>query len=282
MGGIQRQDIHAGGHQGGGTLQHVAGDADGGCAQQAPLGITGGVGILDGLFDVLDGDQALQGKVVIHQRQLFDLVGAQDLFGVGKRGVDGSGDQVVLGHNLSAGTGEVFFKFQVPVGQNAHQAAVLADGDAGDAVFAHQLVGLCQRMLGGQVEGPVDDAVFRTLDPVYVVRLLLDGHTFVHNADAALTGDGDGHGRFGDGVHGGRDQGNVQPDVLCQLGGQVHLIGRNVALRGDQEHIVKGDAFFAEFAVKVRINHSISPPQNRKCLLDKIYYFFGGVSTKKH
>ena len=147
VGRIQHQHIRAGLQQRAGPLQHIPGDADGGGTQQTALRVPGGVGIFYGLFNVLDGDQALQGKVFVHQRELLDLVGPQDLFRLCQRGVHRGGDQVFAGHDLAAGPGKILFKLQIPVGEDAHQTAVLADGDAGDPVFSHERVGVGQRML---------------------------------------------------------------------------------------------------------------------------------------
>jgi hypothetical protein len=53
--------------------------------------------------------------------------------------------------------------------------------------------------------------------------LLLYGHIFVHDAHATLLGDGDGQASLRYRVHGGRQQRNVQRNVLCQLGFERYL-----------------------------------------------------------
>ena len=60
------------------------------------------------------------------------------------------------------------------------------------------------------------------------------------HADAALAGDGNGHAVLGDGVHGGTHDRDVQLDFLCQACGQIHVGGEHIALRGNEQHIVKG------------------------------------------
>ena len=42
----------------------------------------------------------------------------------------------------------------------------------------------------------------------------------MHYPDAALLGDGNGQAGFGDGVHGRRDQGQIQANVAGKLGGK--------------------------------------------------------------
>ena len=67
VGRVQVQHIHAGLHQSGYPVQHVGGGADGGTHQQAALLVTGGVGVHLRLLDVLDGDQALEAEILVHQ-----------------------------------------------------------------------------------------------------------------------------------------------------------------------------------------------------------------------
>ena len=49
-----------------------------------------------------------------------------------------------------------------------------ADRDAGDAVFTHQLIGIRHQVIGGQEKRIDDDAVFRALDAVHLIGLLLN------------------------------------------------------------------------------------------------------------
>ena len=48
--------------------------------------------------------------------------------------------------------------------------------------------------------------VFGPLYPVYLVCLLLNRHILVDDANAALSGNGDGHAGFCHRIHGGGDQ----------------------------------------------------------------------------
>ena len=109
---------------------------------------------------------------------------------------------------------------------------------------------------GSQPEGVGDDAVLAALDHVHLLGLLADGHILVDDADAALTGDGDGHAVLGDGIHGGADKRDIQPDLLGQLGVQVDVGGQHVAGRGDQQHVVKGEALLDKLLGGVLIDHS--------------------------
>ena len=123
--------------------------------------------------------------------------------------------------------------------------------------LGHQLVRLGQGVAGGQPEGVGDDPVLRALDHVHLLGLLADGHILVDDADAPLPGDGDGHAVLGDRVHSGADEGDVQADLLGQLGVQVHVGGQDVAGRGDQQHIVKGQALFHKLPGGVLVDHTL-------------------------
>ena len=259
MGGVQAEHVHAGLHQRVDPVQHVGGGADGGAHQQAALLVAGGGGVYGGLLDVLDGDEALEVVLIVHDGQLLDLVAAQDLLGLLQRDALPGGDQVVPGHHVVHQLAHVGLKLHVAVGDNTDELAVLADGHAGDAVLGHELVGLRQRMAGGQPEGVGDDAVLAALDHVHLLGLGADGHIFMNDADAALTGDGDGHAVLGDGIHGGAHQGDVKPDPAGELGMQIDVCGQDVALGGDEQHVVEGEALPGELLALVSVDHGASP-----------------------
>ncbi len=104
----------------------------------------------------------------------------------------------------------VGLELHVAVGDDADELSIVADGHAGDAVLGHQLIRLGQGVAGGQPEGVGDNAVLAALDHVHLLGLCADGHILVDDADAALTGDGDGHAVLGDGIHGGAHQRDIQ------------------------------------------------------------------------
>ena len=246
VGGVQSYQIHLRLHKSRDPVQHVGCSPDGRAAQQAAALVPGGVGIAHGLFDVLDGDKALQAHLVIHQGELLDTVPAQYLLGFLQGGAHCGGDKVILGHNIFYRLVEVvaFHKAHVAVGDDAHQYAVLADGHAGDLEAAHQLFSLADEAVRGQEEGVRYNAVLRALYAVNLIGLLLDGHVLVDDADAALTGYGYGHIRLRNGVHGGGEYRGVETDSLGKLGGEVRFAGQHMGFGGDQQHIVKGQALF--------------------------------------
>ena len=82
MRGVDGERVDAHFDQLGGALQEVAGGADGAGHAQAALVVLAGVGILQLLLDVFDGDQAFELVVVVDDQQLFDAVLVEDLFGL--------------------------------------------------------------------------------------------------------------------------------------------------------------------------------------------------------
>ena len=72
------------------------------------------------------------------------------------------------------------------------------------------------------------------------------GHALVNDADAAFLGDGDGEARLGDGVHGGRQQRQIEADAAGELGGEVDLARQNFRVGRDQQDVIEGEGFFED------------------------------------
>lgn len=117
--------------------------------------VTGCVGVSDGLFDVLDGDETLQVHLVVHDGQLLHLALAQDLFGLVQRGALLGGDQVLLGHHVVDEPIHIGLELQVTVGDDTDELALVADGHAGDVVLGHEGVCLTQGVAGASQKGLV-------------------------------------------------------------------------------------------------------------------------------
>ena len=65
----------------------------------------------------------------------------------------------------------------------------------------------------------------------------------MNDAESALLGERDGHVRFGNGVHGGADDGNIQADVAGELRLRVGLAGNDIGTGGQQQNVVKSEGF---------------------------------------
>ena len=87
---VDDDDVDLGGDERGDALHRVGRPADGSAREQAAVFIARGVGVLDALFDVLDGDQALEVALFVDDGQLFDAVLAQNFLRLFERGADGA------------------------------------------------------------------------------------------------------------------------------------------------------------------------------------------------
>ena len=256
MGRIQNQNVHTCIDQCTCTIQDIVGDTDGGGAKQTTLLITGRVGILDCLFNILNGDQTGKMTVLIHQRQFFHTVLLQNGFCLFQSGADRGGDQPLLrSHHFGDLNVEIGHKPHIAVGDDTHQFAVLADGNTGDLEFTHQRIGFINKVIGRKEEGLIDNAVLTALYPLNFFRLLLDGHILMNDTDAAFPRHGDRHLAFGNSIHRGTHQRNIQLDLIGEAGIELDCIGQDLALGGHQQHIVEGQGFFQHFACVI---HSTS------------------------
>ena len=69
--------------------------------------------------------------------------------------------------------------------------------------------------------------------------LVLDGEILVDDAHAAFAGKGDGKAGLRDRVHCGADERDVQADVPCERGADVHLRGQDVGTPGHQQYVIE-------------------------------------------
>ena len=242
VGGVDDEDVDARLGEEACTFVGVAVEADGGTDPQAAFVVLRGQGVFLGLDEVLDGDEAADDVVLIDQRQLLDLVLGEEFEGLLRRDAVGGGDQRHPSHGLADGARRVFAagdEPQVAVGHDAQQHIVLVDdGQTGDPVLAADLVELLECLLGSDRQGIVDHPRFGALDVVDLVGLILGREIAVDDAQTADAGHGDGHPRLGHGVHGRRDQRDVELDPLGQSGRRGGFRGDDIGVAWQEEDIV--------------------------------------------
>ena len=117
------------------------------------------------------------------------------------------------------------------------------DRQAGDAVLGHDVEGLAEGDVRGDGDGVDDHAGFGALDAVDLLELAVDGEIAVNDADAALACDGDGEARFGDGVHGGGGERDVELELAGELRGGVDFGGQDGGFAREEEDVVEGESF---------------------------------------
>ena len=91
--------------------------------------------------------------------------------------------------------------------------------------------------------GVVDDDIFTAFDFTDHIRLFLNGTVAVNDANAAFPGQGNGKFVFGDGIHGGGDQGNIQGNTLGEAGADIGFSGNDFAELWHHQHIVISESF---------------------------------------
>ena len=116
------------------------------------------------------------------------------------------------------------------------------DGQAGQPVLAADLVQLLEGGVGADRHRVGDDPGLGPLDQVHLVGLVGDGQVPVKHPESTLAGHGDGHPGLGDGVHGCRDERNLERDLPCQPRGRVDLRRNQVGLTGKEKDVVEGQA----------------------------------------
>ena len=247
MRGVDGEHVGTGFHEFGGPLQIVARGADSAAHAQPALLVLAGVGILELLLDVLYGDQALELILVVDDEELFDTVLVEDELGFLKRGADGDGDEVFLGHHVANGNVAAGFKAEVAVGEDADQLFAARNGHAGNLIAAHHFEGVGDELIGPDGDGVDNHAALRALHLVDLAGLVNNGEITMHDADAALLRHGNGHARLGDGIHGRGEQRSVERNSACELGLRAHLRGHDVAVGRNQQHIVEGQGFRQSF-----------------------------------
>ena len=141
---------------------------------------------------------------------------------------------LLLGHHFANRKVETCFESKITIGQNADQSAVFGDRHAGDLVMRHQLYGVFDLLVRRHGDRIHDHAAFRSLHLVDFRRLLLDRHVLVNDADAALLRERNGQARFGDGIHRGAHDRDVQFDAIGQRGSGANFGGQDVRFQREQ------------------------------------------------
>lgn len=196
------------------------------------------------LRQVLIGDEPHQTAVVVDHRELLDLVVEQHLRGVRKFGVVGGDEPVAGRHHLGDAARHVALEAQVAIGDDTDQLAVaIDDGNAADAVLAHQIEGVADGIVLGDGHRIVDHAVLGTLHAADLRGLRRDGHVLVDHTDTAFARKCDRQRSLGHGVHSGGHDGDVELDISRETGPNADLSRQHFRIGGNEQHIVEGKSF---------------------------------------
>lgn len=80
------------------------------------------------------------------------------------------------------------------------------------------------------------------------LRLLFWGKVTMDDADATQAGQANGHVGFGDGVHSGGDDGDVEMEVAGKMGAQANFAGQYGRVTGHQQNVIKVRARVPNFS----------------------------------
>ena len=250
VGGVDHEHVHASLHQSGGTLPGVAEEADAGGHAQTTLLILGGVRVLLGLDEVLDGDQAGQVAFLVNERQLLNLVLGEQTVSVVLGNVGRASDQVLLGHDILNLQGVVILggdEAHITVGDDADELVFLVHNrQTGDVELAAQLVEVGQSDLGVDGQRVGDHTGLGTLDHIDLSGLVVDGQIAVQHTDTTVTSHGDGHLGLGHGIHGSGEDRGLHHDLASQMSAGVHFGGNDIRLVRQQQHIIISKAELGE------------------------------------
>jgi len=169
------------------------------------------------------------------------------LFRILQGGPHGHGHEMIPGHDVADFGHRVLDEAHVAVGDDADERAPLDHGQPGNTVFGHDHEGLFHGHLGRHGDRSDDHAGFGLLDLLHLDALPTDGHVLVDDAHSAASGQGYGHARLGDRVHGRADERNVKANFRGQPRGHIGLIGQDFGITRDEQDVVKGEAKINDF-----------------------------------
>ena len=209
--GVDHDDIDLGRDQPRDPFVGIRPHADRGRDQQPPVLILTGIGMLGGLLDVLDGDQAPQVERVVHDQDFFDTVLVQQRLDLVARRTLVDRHQPIPGRHHAAHRRVVAgLEAQVTAGDDSGQLVVVDDRNAGNPVMAGEIQNFLDGGGRGDRDRVLDDTAFVLLDLADFAGLTCRGQVAVDHAQAACLGETNRGAGFGDGVHGCRQQGNIQ------------------------------------------------------------------------
>ncbi len=225
---IHANDVHTNFHQRLNPIKHIARDTNRPTDHQATKGIFAGIRIILHLHNILVGDQSDQLSILIDYRQFFNFMPLQNILRLLKRRTRRRGYQVFTGHQIGNRPIVARLKTQVAIRQNADQLVFfIHNGNPANLKLLHQLQCIAYAGIHFQRHRIDDHAAFRALHVTNLLRLPLDGHVFMDNANAALARDCNRQPTIGHRIHRRRYNRNIQPYFSCEQRSGIHFTGQD-------------------------------------------------------
>ena len=230
--------------QGRDAIHHIGRNPHGRPHAKPAVVVLAGVRVLSTFANVFEGNEPLQVPLIVHHRELFDLMLLKDLNRLVQGRADRNGHQILGGHHLPNWSIAVELKPYIPVRHDAHQLVGLVHHrNAPDGIVAHHIPGVGHRVVGRNRDRVQDHPIFRALDPPHLGGLVLDRHIFVEHPRAPLPRQRNGHVGLRDRVHGGREDRDIELDVSGQPRRGVRLTRHHGRVPRHKQDIVVGQAF---------------------------------------
>ena len=244
MCGIKNDNINMSIVESGDTIHHVGSDTNSSTAEQTALGILSGVGILNLLLDILDGDKTAETTFFINDGELLFTSSAENVLSFLESDANRSGNKILRSHAFADLLGVIGLELEVTVGDDTNELPlVINDGNTGDTELTHQIVCVLKSVVRGKIERISNDTILGTLYLVDFISLCLDGHILVDNTDTTLTCHSDCHAMFSYGIHSCGHHRDVQFDAVREVRGEIYHIGGNLRVLRNQQNVVKSNAF---------------------------------------
>ena len=210
------------------------------------------VALLRDALDVAHGEEPAQMVLVVHHQQFVNA----DVFG---EKFVGAGDRILAqfllrdGVDLGAGRqglGDLLFgvtRFDDVAGEQADEFAFfIHDRKGAEAEFflLNQREHVADELVGRDLDGLLDQAVDVVLDAADLGELLAFRHVVMDEAEAAVERHRDGHARFGHRVHVGRNDRDVQVQILRERRVELRVARQDFRIERRQRDVVEGQAEF--------------------------------------
>ena len=217
VGGVDNNHIDPGIDQRFDPIGGVGAGTDRRANAQATVFVFTGIGIGASLVDVFHRHHAGELKVLIDHQNLFDAMDMQQVTHLVLTLTFKHGNQLIFaGHDGGNAGIKVALEAHIAAGDDTDQVIAVEHRNAGNIVFRGQVDQFAYRGAESDGNGVTNHTGLVFLHQADVMGLLFDGHILMNNADTAFLRHRNRQTGFGDCIHCGRDQGDIEFDITGQ------------------------------------------------------------------
>ena len=227
-----------------GPLQGIPTHPDRSGHPQLPAFIFGGLKKHFPLLNILTCDHAHEFSVLVDEGQLLNAVLIEHGTGSFPAGLRPADDKpLTRGHDI---TDLAVGVFHIPDITRRHHtdkfATGIDDGKSRDTALRHCFQQITHREIWTYGEWMRDDGILGALDLGNHFCLAGNGDIAMNDTQASLPSQGNGQFAFRDGVHGGRYDGHIQHQRVCQARAYIRFRGDDFAVLRHKQDIIKSKA----------------------------------------